>query len=65
MKMDLFIELNGKQIDYKTLKERVKKDWKGAGKKIKELETLKLYYKPDEESCYYIINGETKGKIMV
>lgn len=65
MKLDLFIELNGKKTDHKVLKEKVKEDWKSAGNKVKDLQTLEMYYKPDEDSCYYIINGTTKGKITI
>lgn len=65
MKTELHIELNGVKTDYKILFDTVKEIWKSEGNKVKDLESMELYFKPDELKCYYVINGEAKGYFMV
>lgn len=33
------------------------------GNKIKDLKTLNLYVKPEEDAAYYVINENVSGKI--
>lgn len=65
MTMDLFIEYNGKHTDHKVFLDTVKEIWKSEGNKVKDMETVELYYKPQEETCYYVINGSHKGHFQV
>ncbi len=65
MKTDLFIEWNGQQIDHKVLIDTVKEMWKAEGNKVKDLEQVELYFKPEDSICYYVINGEQKGHFQV
>ena len=62
---DLFIEVNDKKVLHKDLVEKVKEIWKNEGKKVKDIESLELYYKPTENTCYYVINTTLKGSIEV
>ena len=63
MKLDLFIEVDGNKVLHKSLVEKVKDVWREEGKRVKDIETLELYYKPAEHVCYYVINGKTKGSV--
>ncbi len=65
MKTNLYIELNGHQTDDKSIVDQVKEAWKAMGNKMKDLQTLDIYYKPDEHTCYYVANGEVKGSIQL
>ena len=65
IKTELFIELNGKQTNYRTLTDTAKEIWKEAGNLVKDIDSLELYFKPDEGSCYYVINGEEKGNFYI
>lgn len=58
MKTDLFIEFGSNQVDTKKLYDMAKEIWKSEGKKVKDLETVSLYFKPEENRCYYVFNGE-------
>lgn len=58
MKSELFVQLNGKETDTKQLLETAKEIWKADGNKVKDLNTLELYFKPEEGKCYYVFNGE-------
>ena len=65
IKTELFIELNGKQTNYRTLTDTAKEIWKEAGHLVKDIDSLELYFKPDEGSCYYVINGVEKGNFYI
>jgi len=65
MKTDLFIELNGKKTDYRQLMDTAKEIWKSEGNRVKDIEAMELYFKPDEGLCYYVINNECKGHFEV
>lgn len=61
MKIDFFIEVGGKQVDYNSLVDIAKETWRAEGNKIKDLSSLNLYYKPEDGKCYYVINDATRG----
>lgn len=65
MKTELFIEFQGKKTDQKFLLESVKEIWRGQGNLIKDLNTIELFFKPDENKCYYVINKEVSGSFDV
>lgn len=65
MKTDLYIQAQGKQTDYKMLIDMAKEIWKAEGKRVKDLVSVELYYKPEESNCYYVMNGSEKGQFFV
>ena len=65
MQESLFIEVNGQQVDTGRFMEILKDMWKNEGNKIKDLKSVQFYYKPEECSVYYVINGEIKGSFQV
>ncbi len=65
MKLDLFVEYEHKKVDYKQLSETAKQIWKDQGQKVKDLTSMELYFKPEENKCYYIFNGEENGFFVV
>ena len=65
MKIEYYVELGGNQTDLKGLAEIVKETWKGYGNKIKDLKNIDIYFKPEEQKCYYVINGDVKGEFEV
>ncbi len=65
MKTNLYVEYQEGKVNTKNLSERVKEIWKEQGGKVKDLETLDIYYKPEESMCYYVINEDIKGGFAV
>ena len=65
MKTELFVEINGQKKEVSNLSETAKEVWKAEGKKVKDLETVELYYKPEENTCYYVMNGTVTGSFEV
>ena len=58
MKSELYVQFKGNSVDTKKLMETAKEIWKSEGNKIKDLDTVELYCKPEEGRCYYVFNGE-------
>ena len=61
MKTEYFVEFNGQQKDFKLIEDTIKSIWKADGNKMKDLKSLKIYYKPQEQKAYYVFNGVSKG----
>ncbi len=58
MKSNLFVQFNGKDFDTNQILDYAKEIWKTSGNKVKDLNTVDLYLKPEENRCYYVFNGE-------
>ncbi len=63
MKTTLYVEYYGKQVQEKDMIASVKKAWTKSGKKISDIKTMALYVKPEENSVYYVINGDSAGRV--
>lgn len=63
MKTSFYVEYAGKQVEEKAVIAKVKELWVADGNKIKDLKTLNLYVKPEEDAAYYVINENVSGKI--
>lgn len=63
MKTAFYVEYAGKQVEEKEIIAKVKEIWAEQGNKIKDLKTLNLYVKPEENAAYYVINEDVDGKI--
>lgn len=58
MRNSFKVQYTGNEVDFSHLVEASKEIWKSDGNKIKDLLTLDLYYKPEENRCYYVFNGK-------
>ena len=63
MKANLYVEFQGKKVETKEVLAAAKKVWTEAGNKVKDLETVDLYIKPEESAVYYVFNENESGKI--
>lgn len=63
MKTSFFVEYAGKQIEEKDVVASVKELWVNEGNKVKDIKTLSIYTKPEEQAAYYVINDSVSGKI--
>ena len=62
-KVSMFFEFNGVKVPAEEIIENVKATYKAEGG-TKEIETLEIYVKPEENAAYYVVNGELEGKKM-
>lgn len=65
MKSNINIEYQGKKVCDKELLEKVKEIWKEKGEKVKDIKSIDIYFKPDEDMCYYVINEKENGSFSV
>ena len=55
------VQYNETSTDCKLLSDKIKEIWRDEGNKVKDLQNIELYFKPQESTCYYVINGKTSG----
>jgi hypothetical protein len=65
MKVNTYVQYHGKEIQTADLEKRVKEIWRAEGHTIKEIESLALYFKVDENACYYVVNETFSGKVPI
>lgn len=63
LKQQTILQFDGNDYDVSEIEANVKKNWKDAGKKLSDIETLDIYVKPQEGKAYYVVNKETEGSI--
>lgn len=63
MKINTYIQYKGLQLDDKTFISKIKAFWSNQGNKMKDLHTLSLYIKPEEDMIYFVINESVHGCI--
>lgn len=64
IKTELFLQFSGKEYTQKDILQKVKAVWtKGLKNKVGDMKEVKIYLKPEEAAAYYVINGDTTGKV--
>lgn len=63
IKESMFIEFNGNQVNQKDLFNKARQEWKDNDNKVKDLKTVDVYYKPEEQKCYYVMNKDSKDEL--
>ena len=64
-KVNAVVEHYGRQIEESAIVANVKKAWTASGKKIKDIKSIELYIKPEENAVYYVVNGTETGAIAL
>ncbi|MDO5402323.1 MAG: DUF6465 family protein [Eubacteriales bacterium] len=60
IKKEVFIQYYENQADEETLFEKVLADCKEQNIAVKD---IKMYLKPEDNACYYVVNGNIAGKV--
>lgn len=60
IKKEIFIQYYGRQIDEGALMNKVIGDCKSQNVVVKD---IRLYLKPEDNTCYYVANGNVAGKV--
>ena len=59
-----FLQFSGKEYTEKEILKKVKDVWtKDLKNKVGDMKDVKIYLKPEESAAYYVVNGDTTGKI--
>lgn len=62
MKAKRIIQFSGKEFILGELEQKVKEIWREKGNLQKDIKTLEIYVKIEENKCYYVINETVSGK---
>ena len=64
MKIKLQVQFHNKNVETTSIEKLVKEDVKSKGVKMTTIDTLEVYYKPEDSSVYYVATtkaGEVVG----
>lgn len=61
--VSIYLQTGSSEWDISAVKEKVTEDLTAAGHKASEIETLKVYLKPEEGKIYYTANENISGSI--
>lgn len=65
MKLNTYVQYQGREILASELEKKVREIWRQKGHLAKELKTIALYIKPEENACYYVINDSVTGMVSL
>ncbi len=65
MKTAVYVEFYGEQVSQEELVKETKKIWTDGGNKESDIKSIALYVKPEEDRCYYVINGDATGTFHI
>lgn len=65
IKTEIVLQYGEKEVNTKEIVAAVKKEWTKAKHKVSEIKSMELYLKPEDYAVYYVINGDTTGKIWM
>ena len=64
LKPEMFLQFAGKEYTEKEILQKVKEIWtKNLKRKVGEMKDVKIYLKPEESAAYYVVNGDTTGRV--
>lgn len=64
LRPDLIVQYQGGEVDMASLVEAAKADFHQT-KKRTLVTAMKIYFKPEENAAYYVINEKYEGKILI
>ena len=59
MKIKLQVQFHNKNVETTSIEKLVKEDVKSKGVKMTTIDTLEVYYKPEDRSIYYVATTKT------
>lgn len=64
VKTEMFLQFDGKEYTEAEIYRKVKEVWtKVLKNKVGDMKTVQVYLKPEESAAYYVVNGDTTGKV--
>ena len=62
--IEMFLQFAGKEYTEQEIFQKVKEIWtKTLRQKVGDMLDVKIYLKPEESAAYYVINGDTTGRV--
>lgn len=64
LKTEIFLQFSGKEYSEAEILKKVKDIWtKELKNKVGDMKKVELYLKPEESAAYYVVNGDTTGRV--
>jgi hypothetical protein len=63
VKIKLQVQFHNKNVETTSIEKLVKEDVKSKGVKMTTIDTLEVYYKPEDSSVYYVATTKT-GEVV-
>ena len=61
--VNMFVEFQGVQFSQQESFAKARQEWKDCGNKVKDLVSVNVYYKPEENKCYYVMNKDSDSEM--
>ena len=65
IKVNAIVEHYGRQISEQDIIANVKRAWTNSGKNEKDIKSIELYIKPEENAVYYVVNETETGAVAL
>ncbi len=63
VKTTFVVQAANKEVSMEEAIARVKEAWTATGNKEADLKEIAVYVKPEENSIYYVVNGDVTGRV--
>lgn len=66
IKETVYLQYLGKEINHQNIVKQVKEIWtKQLKKKVGDIKSITIYFKPEENTAYYVVNDDVTGSIAL
>ena len=66
IKTEIFLQFSGKEYTQDEILQKVKDIWTyDLNNNVDDIKDVQLYLKPEESAAYYVVNGNTTGKVVL
>ena len=65
VKVNTCVQYFGKEVMTADLEKKVKEVWRQKGHTVKEIDSIDLYIKVEENACYYVVNDVLSGMLPI
>ena len=59
----VYVQFAGKEVAVSDMMPKIKKVWQKAGNRIKDIQDVKLYVKPEDGKVYFVINDDFSDSV--
>ena len=66
IKTEMYLQFSGKEYSQEEILQKVKDIWTyDLNNNVDDIKDVQLYLKPEESAAYYVVNGNTTGKVVL
>jgi len=66
IKETVYLQYLGKEINHQDIIKQIKEVWtKQLKKKVGDIKSITIYFKPEENAAYYVVNDDVTGSIAL